>query len=65
LLFPSLLGALVTPIALSTHVSSVSVPATRYLSLPAQLALVSRSPWVAEYRDGVLVQLYPDGDDSH
>jgi hypothetical protein len=34
-------------------------------SLPAQLALVSRSPYVAEYRDGALVQLYPDGDDSH
>jgi hypothetical protein len=27
-------------------------------SLPAQLALVSRSPYVAEYRDGRLVQLY-------
>lgn len=27
-------------------------------SLPAQLALVSRSPYVAEYRDGDLVRLY-------
>jgi hypothetical protein len=27
-------------------------------SLPAQLALVSRSPYVAEYRDGILVQVY-------
>jgi hypothetical protein len=28
-------------------------------SLPAQLALVSGSPYVAEYRDGELVQLFP------
>lgn len=31
-------------------------------SLPAQLALASRSPYVAEYQDGELVPLYPDGD---
>lgn len=30
-------------------------------SLPAQLALVSRSPYVAEYRDGELVRLYGAG----
>ena len=30
-------------------------------SLPAQLALVSRSPYVAEYRNGELVRLYGAG----
>jgi hypothetical protein len=30
-------------------------------SLPAQLAIVSKNPYVAEYRDGALVRLYDGG----